>query len=392
MLLLLPICLIIYGFTGGLSNDIYLPAMPAMVSYFATTESMVQLTLTSWGLGVGMFQLFLGPWSDHYGRRPALIMGGIIFLIGSLACAVSPTIEFLLIARFIQGIGTCSMFIITITAIRELFVQEARVKWLVYYNMMRSLAPLIGPLAGSYLLLFFSWRASFWLIFVLAAIAMTGLIAIMPETNPRQPNAPGLSIKTLMKDYSVAIRNVFLMRYLIANVAIFGGMMVYLTSGPFILIERLGVSVQGYGYSQAAVSGAYILGAACIHRGYQFWGAERVAQLGLGCAAAGALSLGILSFWDENLYTVLCPIALYSFGFGLSSTPLIERALSHEGIKAGLIAGLIGFNITLSSSLGTVLASFFPSTGLVTGILMSGFAVVALLVYRFYGRSALHIL
>ena len=82
LLFLLPICLIIYGFTGGLSNDIYLPAMPGMVSYFNTTESMVQLTLTAWGIGVGVFQLFLGPWSDHYGRRPALILGGIILGVG----------------------------------------------------------------------------------------------------------------------------------------------------------------------------------------------------------------------------------------------------------------------------------------------------------------------
>ncbi len=384
LLFLLPICLLIYGFTGGLSNDIYLPAMPSMVKYFNTTDTMVQLTLSAWGVGVGIFQLFLGPWSDHYGRRPALILGGIIFLIGSFACALATTVEFLLFARFVQGVGTCSMFILTMTAIRELFVQEARTRWLVYYNMMRSMAPLIGPLVGSYLLLWFSWRASFWIIFVLAFIAMIGLILAMPETNPRQVGAPPLSIKQLLKDYGVAFRDRFLMRYLMANVAIFGGLMVYLTSGAFIVIERVGLSEQAFGYSQAVISGAYILGAACIQRGYKIFGAERVAQAGIVLSVLGALGLAICSGFQENIYTILMPIALYSFGFGMCSTPLIERALSHEGLKTGLIAGLIGFAITISSLLGTFLASIFPSTGMVTGLLMFGFASVSALVYRFF--------
>lgn len=384
MLYLLPVFLIIYGFTGGLSNDIYLPAMPIMTDYFDTNDTMVQLTLTFWGFGVGAFQLFLGPWSDHYGRRPALIYGGILFLIGSLACALAPSVEFLLFARFVQGVGTCSMFTITMTAIKEVFTEEKRVKWLVYYNMMRSLAPLIGPVLGAYILLVYNWRGIFMATALLAMLALFGLMAAMPETSPHQPGSV-FSFKNILKEYRETIRNHYLMRHLAAGALIFGGMMVYITAGAFVMIDRIGLSAQAFSYSQVAISGAYILGAWCVQPGYKKFGAHKVIKIGVGACIAGSLTM-LLCFWQENIFTVLVPVAIYSFGFGLASTPLTERALAHEGIKTGLIAGLIGMNITIGASAATLITSFVPATGVYTGAVMLLFSVIAAYVFRLAQR------
>jgi Bcr/CflA subfamily drug resistance transporter len=381
---LLPVFLILYGFTGGLSNDIYLPAMPTMVTYFGATDSEVQLTLTAWGLGVGMFQLFLGPWSDHYGRRPALLYGGILFLIGSLACAFAPSITALLIARFVQGMGTCSMFMITMTAIKEVFTEQNRVKWLVYYNMMRSLAPLVGPVIGAFMLIIYSWRGVFFFTAALAMFALIGLLFALPETYPGRPKEP-FSVKTILREYRETLRNKYLIRHLAVGALIFGGMMVYITSGAFIMITRVGLSEQMFSYSQVAMSGAYILGAWCVQPGYRLIGARKVIAWGIASCVLGSLAM-MLSFWQENLWTILIPVALYSFGFGACSTPLTERALAHEGIKTGLIAGLIGFNITLGSSSATLITSLVPVSGFYTGLIMLGFSATAMYMYRQVSR------
>lgn len=382
-LAILPIFLVAYGFTGGLSNDIYLPAMPTMVDYYGTTDSMIQLTLASWGFGLGMFQLFMGPWSDHHGRRPALIIGGIIFLVGTLACALAYNPEILLAGRFVQGIGTCSMFMLTVTAMKEVFDVEQRVKWLVYYNMTRSLAPLIGPILGSYLLLWVNWQASFYFIFALGLFALLGMLLSLPETCHKAENGE-FSWAAVMHAYGLAIRDWTLMRHVLTNAAIFGGLMVYLTCGAFILIERLGMSAQAFAYTQVVISLFYILGAACVKYGYAKWGAHKVILLGTGIALLGAMAL-LFNAWVETIPLVLSAMAIYSFGFGMSSTPTFERALSHDVFKAGLVSALLGFSITVSSSLGSFISSLVPVSGFSCGLIMTGFALTGCWIYRHEG-------
>lgn len=388
LLFILPFCLIAYGFAGGLSNDIYLPAMPAMVSYFETTDSMIQLTLTAWGIGLGTVQLILGPWSDHYGRRPALIYGGLIFVVGSLLCAVATDPIFLLIARFIQGVGTCSIFTLVITVIKEVFPLEQRVKWLVYNNMIRSLAPLVGPVVGAYLVTFYSWRANFVLIFAIGAAMIFCLSASLPETKPREAGVP-FSFKKILANYKAAVKHATLMHHIMASGTLFGGLIVYLTSGAFILIERVGLTPVQFGYSQVAISGAYLLGAFFVKKGYQKLGAHKVIVYGISASVLGAALMVLANIAFENVYTVLIPLALYSFGFGMASTPLAERALAQEGVQTGMIAGMIGFSVTLGSSLGSFIMSMVADTALITGTVMFAFALTARLVYlNFHIRHA----
>lgn len=383
-LLLLPIFIILYGFTGGLSNDIYLPAMPSMTNYFGTNDTMVQLSLTAWGLGLGSLQLFMGPWSDHYGRRPVLVYGGLLFIIGTIACALAPNVYVLLLARFVQGIGTCSLFMLTFICMKEIFTEQQRVKWMVYNNMMRSLAPLIGPVLGAYILLIYSWRGIFMATAILGILALAGLLVTLPETNPNRPDTP-FSLKNVWKEYCEAFRNHYLIRYLAAGACVFGGMMVYLTSGAFIMIDRIGLSEQMFSYTQVAISGAYILGAACIQPGYRLLGANKIIRVGIVSCILASLGM-LLCFWHENIYTVLIPVALYSFGFGISSTPIAERALAHEGIKTGLVAGLMGFSITIGAFFATFATSLIPATGVYTGLMMLVFSGLAALIFRLAQR------
>lgn len=383
-LYLLPWMLIVYGFLAGLSNDIYLPGMPLMVDYFDTTEQMVQLTLTAWVVGVGSLQIFMGPWSDHYGRRPTLVWGGVAFLLGTLLCAIAPNIILLLAGRVLQGIGVCSMMVITFAAMKEVFDVENRMKWLVYYNMARSLAPLIGPVVGAYVLLFFSWRANFTLIFILGVVSFACLLWLLPETKPRVtgPEAGEFNLKTIARDYGRALRDKALMRYLFTFGGIFAGIMVYLTAGAFILIERLGLSEQMFGYTQFAISGAYIVGAYFTKQMHNRLGVNRIIMLGIFCVLAATAAMMLLNYWQETIWFVILPVAVFSLGFGMTSAPLNDKVLAHEHFAGGILGGLIGLTMSISGFFATLIVSFSPDSAATTGLIMFCFALFTLWAYK----------
>jgi Bcr/CflA subfamily drug resistance transporter len=378
--------LILYGLLAGLSNDIYLPGMPMMVEYFDTSEGMIQLTLTAWVVGVASLQVFMGPWSDHYGRRPTFIIGGLLFLIGSLLCAYAPNVALLLAGRVLQGIGVCSIMVITFAAMKEVFDVENRLKWLVYYNMTKSLAPLLGPVIGGYVLLFFSWRANFVLIFILGVLSYIALLRLLPETKPSVPvgEKREFNLSSIAQQYGLALRDKALMRFLMTYFGIFAGIMVYLTAGAFILIERLGLSEQMFAYTQVAVSGAYILGAYFTKYMHNRLGLNRIIMLGIFAVLLGTASMALFNLWQENVWFVIMPVAVFSLGFGMSSAPLNDKVLAHEHFAGGILGGMIGLTMSVSGLLGTLAASVTPTNASVTGALMLVFALFSLWAYKWY--------
>ncbi len=378
--------LISYGFLAGLSNDIYLPGMPIMVDYFDTTDQMVQLTLTAWVVGIGSLQIFMGPWSDYYGRRPTLIWGGGAFLLGTFVCAIAPNIYVLLLGRVLQGFGVCSIMVITFAAMKEVFDVENRMKWLVYYNMTRSLAPLIGPVIGGYVLLFFTWRANFMLIFIAGVISFLALLWLLPETKPREraPDTKPFNLKLIVDSYKLALRDRALIRYLLTYGGIFAGIMVYLTAGAFILIERLGVSEQMFGYYQFAISGAYIVGAFFTKKMHNKLGVNKIIMMSIGFVIAATASMMLLNLWQETIWFVVLPVAVFSLGFGMSSAPLNDKVLAHEHFAGGILGGLIGLSMSISGFFATIIVSFTPDTAFTTGLIMLGFGLFSWWAYRYY--------
>ena len=138
---------------GPLSIDLYLPAMPSMVTVFGTTVDRVQLTLSSYLLGFAFFHLVCGPLSDRYGRKPILIAGLSVYVLMSVLCALSETIEELIMFRFFQAMGACCAPTLGRAVVRDVFPPEQAVKALAYVSSLMALAPVAAPSIGGLLLL-----------------------------------------------------------------------------------------------------------------------------------------------------------------------------------------------------------------------------------------------
>lgn len=145
-----PIFLFLYSFTGNVSNDIYMPSMPSLVHIFNTSSHWIQMSLALWFLGAAAPQLLMDPLTDRYGRRRLLFVGGFIFLLSTLICAVSNYVGYLILARFFQGVSVCSLTVVSFIVIYELFSGHQCVRLLSLLNVCNSAAPLLGPLIGDF--------------------------------------------------------------------------------------------------------------------------------------------------------------------------------------------------------------------------------------------------
>ena len=158
-----------------LSTDLYLASLPSMASDFAVSPAAVQQTLSLFVFGFGAAQLISGPLSDRHGRRPVLIGGLSVYLLASLACALSPALDWLVAARFVQAIGCCTAVVVARAIIRDAYSPAEGARVLAKASSLLSLAPILGPILGGYLQVSFGWRAAF------VALALAGLICLMSK-------------------------------------------------------------------------------------------------------------------------------------------------------------------------------------------------------------------
>lgn len=186
ILWLFPLCLILYELPLYFATNMYLPALPGVSQAFKINSSLAQFTIAIWFLGASCFQIFLGPLADHFGRRRVLLSSGLFFVIASIICATTQYIGIFIIARFIQGCVVSSILVTGYAAIHELLDTEQAIKTLAWMGGVTVLAPAVGPFLGSLFISLFSWRNIFFLLAIIAALALYMLYLYMPETQEKK--------------------------------------------------------------------------------------------------------------------------------------------------------------------------------------------------------------
>jgi len=347
-LIWVPWLLIIYNFTANLSNDIYLPSMPLLVHVFGTTASVVQLTMTAWFAGVAIPQLIFGPLSDKIGRRPLLLAGGVCFVLATLICTLSTNIGMLIAARFLQGVGVCSLNVSTFSIVTDFYEYQLRARIMAKINICGMLAPLIGPVFGGYILLLLGWRCNFLFVFVLGIFCVIGLWKNLPESNLHL-NAKALHFSTILKNYiKLVTQNKNFLKYLLPYCFMLGGLVAYLTASPFLIINRFHYSPQFFGFTQLSIFTAYFLGGFYLHTAHDDIAIKKMLKLGLVLVFVATLWLFAWSLFANNLWVLLLPMMMYGFGFSLCGSPLITEVMSFPTETKGSAAALLGLGMSIS--------------------------------------------
>ena len=175
---------------GPFAIDMYLPALPAVASSLNASVASVQATFTAFFIAFGVSQLVYGPAADCYGRKPPLYVGLAIFIAGSLACALAPSIGWLTAARFVQGIGAAAVMVIPRAVIRDMHTGTEATRLMALVMLVISVSPMLAPLAGSGLISIWDWRSIFLALMAAGAASLLLTAFLQPETlKARRPCA-----------------------------------------------------------------------------------------------------------------------------------------------------------------------------------------------------------
>ena len=221
----------------AMAIDLYLPAMPTIAEALQVSSGEVQQTLAIFLAGLAIGQGIYGPLLDRFGRRSPLLIGIGIFVVGSVIAALSPSIEWLLFARFIQALGAAAGLVAPRAIIDDLYELEdsARMQSILMQVMM--VAPIVAPILGGVLLIHWQWSSIFWVMAILGFIGVVWGMKTIPNSQPVEERVP-LSLKAIIHSYGGFLLQPRFVLYTIASGLVLGSFFTYISRSPFVFIEH----------------------------------------------------------------------------------------------------------------------------------------------------------
>jgi len=365
----------------------YLPAVPDMMRDFALDTSEIQLTMTLWFMGLASMPFIIGLIADRYGRRSILLMGGFIYVISTIVCAMTADFQILLAARFIEGGMVATMMVAGYAAIHESYEHKEAVRILALMGSIVVIAPALGPLLGGIILKFSHWRNIFWLIAIWSMCALMALMKWMPETFPIEARK-NTNLKAQFSSYLRVIMNREYMSLMLVLGFIFCGFIVWITSGPLLVIESFHHTAIAFGFIQAIIFLAYIIGSHGVNFLLLKKEVKQVIQIGLHICLFGGIFvfLGSMLF-PHTLYVFLTAILIYSFGSALCFAPLNRSIIDSSSEPMGVRVSVFTMFFTGFAALGSGIASlFFNGTLSSLSISICISVILACLVKRYWTR------
>ncbi|WP_404417343.1 Bcr/CflA family multidrug efflux MFS transporter [Marinospirillum sp.] len=324
---------------GPLSIDMYLPSLPLIAADLGAAQADIQLTISSFLIGLFIGMLFYGPLSDKLGRRPLLLGGITLYLLASIACFLAVSAEWLIAARFLQALGAAAASVLARAIVRDLFPLNEAARVLSLMHLVTMIATLIAPLVGGYLIMLTGWRSLFVVLFVFAALVLLFSVWKIPETH--HGSSRGSSFLAVYKAYGLILLQPVAVGYILCMSLTFAGMFAYITASPFIYIEYFGVAPQVYAWLFSLNIGGIILLVSLNARYVGRFGTQRLLWLGAALAAVSGL---LLLFAGVSGWGGLPLIVVALLGFvsvtGVLGANCMASLLSRFPEQAGAAAGI----------------------------------------------------
>jgi DHA1 family bicyclomycin/chloramphenicol resistance-like MFS transporter len=326
---------------GPLAIDFYLPSFPALARAFATDVEHVQLSLASYFVGLAIGQLIYGPMADRFGRRKPLLVGVALFSLASLACALAPSLEWLIAARFVQALGGCAGIVVSRAVVRDMCDPISSAKVFSQLMLVMGLAPILAPLAGGLLLSSLGWPSIFICLTLFSFACLLAVAKWLPET--LADDAPPAPLRGALGEYKRLFADLPFMGYALTGGFAIAGMFAYIAGSPFIFIELYGIPAEHYGWLFGSNALGFILVAQLnawlvARHGPAYWLGKTVwfyLACGLGLLLV-ALSKPLA------LWPLLIPLFGCIASLGILLPNASACAMSGQGKHAGSASALLG--------------------------------------------------
>ncbi|MBB5392266.1 MULTISPECIES: multidrug effflux MFS transporter [unclassified Herbaspirillum] len=358
---------------GLIASDVYLPAMPSMTTEFGVADWQMPQTISFYLLALAMAQLAYGPLSDRNGRKPVLLAGIILYIIGSVGCATSATYNGLLAWRMLEAVSAAAGLVVGRALIADTCDKRTSAKVYAVIYPLVSLSPALAPAIGGHLAAAFGWRADFLFVAAFGVVALLMAIMLLPETLPRHARTQ----TSPFNGFSHVLRDRTFRRYTLVVCAIYCAWFVYLTQSPF-LFARQGLSEEQSGWLYlpltAGIIGANLLTKRLLDR----WPYDRILAAGVMCFMLGGVAfLAVFALGLHGAAAVVLPMCLVSLANGSSLSLAVSGAIASEHGHAATASGLVGFCQIGSAALAAMGISAAFGTGL--GVLGGAVLVLGLI-------------
>jgi MFS transporter, DHA1 family, multidrug resistance protein len=364
---------------GPIAIDMYMPGLPVIAADFGTDVGAAQQTLVAFFLALAAGQPIYGPLADIFGRKPPLIFGIGLFTVAGIACIYAPSIEALVVLRFIQGFGICAAAVIVRAVIRDLYTGPDAAQLLALTFLLLGISPLLAPLAGSFFLEVFDWRSIFWVFVIVGLLSLALTIWSLPETLPPEKREPG-SLARAFAGYGGLLLDLRFMALTLITGLIQTVLFAFVVGSAFYFMGVHGLPAWHYSllFASCAVFGIGLtqLSAPAMRR----VGAERLVVIAVTVCTVASTALFAVTLIDAAPLHVAMPLIWITFaGLAFVGTPGTVLALDPHGEKAGTASALMG---TIQFGLGAagagLISLLFDGTAVPLTATMAGCALLAL--------------
>lgn len=383
---LVLLILILGGITtiGPFSIDMYLPAFAAMAKSFDAPESLIQLSLTSYFVGVALSQLLYGPIVDRFGRKIPLFGGLIIFLLASIACYFAKDPYDLIFFRFFQAVGACAGMTIPRTIIRDIFSPQESARMFSHLILVMGVAPIIAPVVGGFLVLHFSWKAIFGFLIIFGILALISAYFFLPETKGSNKDD---KISHALKKYSGILNDKNFVIHALSGGLVMAAMFSYITGSPFIYTEFFKILPQEYGMIFGVNAFGFILASQINAQLLKRFSVETVLEKILFVPAILGIILVGISFNNPNfwIFTIVLFFLLASVGMILPGATAM--ALANQSKHTGSASAMLGtIQFTIAAFTSFAVGKFNDGSALPMALIIAACGILALVIFQLGAR------
>ena len=375
-----------------LSIDMYLPALPVISAQFGVPAGSAQMTLSTYILGFALGQLFYGPMADSLGRKPVILGGTLVFAAAAVACALAQTIDHLIIMRFFHGLAAAAASVVINALMRDIYPKEEFSRMMSFVMLVTTIAPLVAPMAGGAVLVWFSWHVIFWILALAALLASAMIFFFIDETLPFERRQK-FHIRTTIGNFASLFRHKRVLSYMLASGFSFAGMFSFLSAGPFVYIELNHVSPQHFGYYFALNIVFLFIMTIINSRFVRRVGALNMFRAGLWIQFVMAIWLVVSAFLGVGFWALVVGVAAFVGCVSMVSSNAMAVILDEFPHMAGTASSLAGtFRFGIGAIVGALLsmATFTTAWPMLWAMAFCATSSILFYLYASRPRKAAH--
>ena len=380
----LPTLLLLLTVFGPISMDLYLPALPALTAQLGAATSVAQLTITACLVGLAAGQLVAGPISDRFGRRGILLAGILAYIVTSALCAISPTIELLIVARFVQGLAGGVGIVIAQAAGRDVYSGGALIRFYGRLTVIGGFAAVVGPLLGGLLNTMTDWRGLFALLALIGVAILVVTLVVFRETLPLERRTAGGFGRTV-RDFRMLLADRVFVGAVLNQGFLYAALFAYLAGATFVLQDVYALTPQEYALAFGLNSAGFMVFGYLAGRASERWSVRGTLTIGIAVAGLGAVGMLAAGLGAMPLWLVIVSLFALAGGVAITSPPATTLALVGYPQVAGTASSLLGmvrfgFGGVAAPLVGIAGATSILPLGVVTvtAVVLAGVAFAAL--------------